>query len=395
TRDAFRLFARGTGNINPLYQDEEYTAKTRWGGLIAHPLFPLTYLRGEAAYGGGFPGVHGTYASGVWYFYRPLRLGDRIVGKESLWDQRLVPSRHAGKMVDQVHYDVTVDAERGEVVTAEYYLIKRWERQAAQERQAAEKPDAKSSERSYAGWKRWVFTKEELQKIRDDYASIEIRGAQPRYWEDVSVGDKVPSLIVGPYTGREIVAFYMGAGAPYVMANAVLFNFFRERSGANVPDAETHTPDVPERTHFETELAKRVGAPDMYDVTHPRIAWGVSMVTNWMGDDAMLRELSSTAWKFNCYGDVLWISGQVTEKYQKGEENLVTIALVWDNQRYRVGWGRAVVSLPARERGPIVLPPLPRDPSGEPFTPLTDEVREVLYSKDPGLPFGSGFSRKE
>lgn len=32
TRDAFRSVARAIGDTNPLFQDEEYAAKTCWGG---------------------------------------------------------------------------------------------------------------------------------------------------------------------------------------------------------------------------------------------------------------------------------------------------------------------------------------------------------------------------
>ena len=41
TRDAIRHFAHGIGDLNPLWQDADYAAQTRWGGLIAPPCFPL------------------------------------------------------------------------------------------------------------------------------------------------------------------------------------------------------------------------------------------------------------------------------------------------------------------------------------------------------------------
>ena len=131
----------------------------------------------------------------------------------------------------------------------------------------------------------------------------------------------------------------------------------------------------------------------MFDVTQPRMCWATSMVTNWMGDDAFLRELSCSARKFNAYGDVTWINGQVMEKYRVGEENLVKIALVWDNQRFRHSWGHAVVSLPSRNYGAIVLPPLPRDLEGKPYEPIPEELRETLSCPDPGLPYGGRFKR--
>ncbi|MET0143202.1 MAG: MaoC family dehydratase N-terminal domain-containing protein, partial [Ilumatobacteraceae bacterium] len=40
--DGLRHFAYGYGDDNPLYCDEEYAAKSRWGGLIAPPTFLYT-----------------------------------------------------------------------------------------------------------------------------------------------------------------------------------------------------------------------------------------------------------------------------------------------------------------------------------------------------------------
>ena len=39
TVDAMRHFAHGTGDDNPMYCDRNYGAKTRWGNMIAPPLF--------------------------------------------------------------------------------------------------------------------------------------------------------------------------------------------------------------------------------------------------------------------------------------------------------------------------------------------------------------------
>ena len=39
TVDSIRHFAHGTGDDNPLYCDRDYGAGTRWGNMIASPLF--------------------------------------------------------------------------------------------------------------------------------------------------------------------------------------------------------------------------------------------------------------------------------------------------------------------------------------------------------------------
>jgi acyl dehydratase len=392
TRDVFRAVARSQGNTNPLFQDEEAAARTRWGGVIAFPMIWSQYSRfgaaGFAASGPGFPGVHGTNAAVTVEFLRPIRLGDQLSCKEAVWEQAMHGSDFAGRMLDQISRGVLVDQKTGEVVVDYYNLVKRWERTAAKDRKD-------SGKGKYVDWKRWVFTDEDIQTLWDDMKKIAIRGATPRFFEDVEIGEMVPPYVTMPYTAREIICYYMANGAPFLMSNMVLFNYLQQHPGLNVPDAATKTPDVPERTHFEAEFAKSTGAPDMYDVTAPRMCWATSAVTNWSGDEAFLREISISARKFNAYGDVTWVTGKVVEKYRQADENLVRIALVWDNQHYRHSWGHALVSLPSREYGPVVLPPPYKDPEGRPHEPAPDNARRALYATEPDIPNGCTLRRNE
>lgn len=389
TRDAFRVTARSAGCINPLFQDEEYGAKTRWGGLIGFPGFFFTCgrLEGFGAGSPGFPGVHGTMAGCIIRWHRPFKIGDEYASKEAVWEQTMHRSDFAGRMLDQIARIVMQDAKTSEIVVDEYQMAKRWERTAAESRK-------EQGVGPYSGWKRWVFNDEELQILWDTMDNIQIRGDNPRYWEDVSVGENLPTLVTMPYTAREIVAWYLGYGAPFVLSNQVLYNYFRRHPGLNVKDRATNTPDVPERTHFEAEFAKQTGAPDMFDVTMPRMTWAMTMLTNWMGDDAFLRELSCSARRFNAYGDVTWINGRIAERYRQNGMNLVKIDVVWDNQRYRHAWGHALVALPSREHGPVVLPSCPPDPEQQPFQRLSDYDRSIMYSKEPDLPYGCTFKRR-
>lgn len=389
TYDNFEHYARGVGNVNPLFQDEEYAAKSRWGVMIAHPLYVHSLFRKAGvpgAGGGGFPGVHGTDASFLRIFYRPMKLGDRLAPKRAQWDHYLVPSRFAGRRLDTLRREAVVDQNTLTLVTEAWDMLVRWEREAARERRDTTGP--------YVGWKRHVYTDEELQMLWEDFERTEIRGATPRHWEDVNVGDKVGPLVTMPYTAREIITYYMGAGAPMMMSNQVFYNYFKRHPGVNVPDPETHTPDVPERTHYDRDFGRYAGFPDMYDVIGPRCAYGVNMITNWMGDDAFLREISMQGRRPLAYGDVCWINGQVTEKYRQGSENLVKIVMAYDTQKWRVSFGHALVSLPSRERGPVVLSEAPPDPETQPYDrekPTPDYVKSILYQKEPDLPYAARF----
>lgn len=69
TRDSVRHFAQGMGDPNPLWQDEKYARRTRWGGLIAPPtyLYTVIYPTGMRVGGwrGWVPSTLATPGSGI------------------------------------------------------------------------------------------------------------------------------------------------------------------------------------------------------------------------------------------------------------------------------------------------------------------------------------------
>ena len=287
----------------------------------------------------------------------------------------------SGPTVDVIRRSAWVDEDAGTLIANNWGLGKRWERDAARERRDTTGP--------HRDWKRHVYTEEELGQLWEAYDEIEIRGAEPRYYEDVAVGDKVGPYITMPYVGREIISYYMGTGAPFMMSNSNMYSYMKRHPGVNVPDPETQTPDVPERTHYDQGFARYAGFPDMFDVLQPRSAYGTTMITNWMGDGAFLRELPMLGRRPVAYGDVCWIHGEVTEKLQRGGESLVKIVMAYDTQKWRASWGHALVSLPSRERGEVVLPEPAADPETEPYdkeNPTPDYAKEILYQPEPDLP---------
>ena len=99
TEDAIRNFAEGYGDINPLWSDPDYARGTRWGGVIAPPMFMLSMgvsevkeipeeLRRQGA-GGGLPGVHAFYSGDDIDFYQVIRPGDRLSLRYALADVRV------------------------------------------------------------------------------------------------------------------------------------------------------------------------------------------------------------------------------------------------------------------------------------------------------------------
>ena len=96
-------------------------------------------------------------------------------------------------------------------------------------------------------------------RIFDDYDKEEIRGAEPRYWEDVKEGQELPHVVKGPLRVTDNIAWKIGWGfMPFVYAHKVAVDLYKKHPHAFILN-ESGIPDVPERVHWDTEFARRVG----------------------------------------------------------------------------------------------------------------------------------------
>ncbi|MFC1967817.1 MaoC family dehydratase [Chloroflexota bacterium] len=124
-KGAMRRFARAIEDPNPLWQDEEYAKKTRNGGIIAPPLFPVSLQPDGVKYyaaqeklleitGSGKTGMVG----GTEYeWFQPIRPGDEMTVTSKVLDAREREGK-LGKMLILV-YEITFTNQRGEVAAKE------------------------------------------------------------------------------------------------------------------------------------------------------------------------------------------------------------------------------------------------------------------------------------
>jgi 3-hydroxybutyryl-CoA dehydratase len=71
------MFARATGDFNPVHLDEEIAAKSRFKGRIAHGMLSAGVI--SAAIAGHFPGS--IYMSQSLRFTAPVRIGDKVTAR--------------------------------------------------------------------------------------------------------------------------------------------------------------------------------------------------------------------------------------------------------------------------------------------------------------------------
>jgi hypothetical protein len=145
------------------------------------------------------------------------------------------------------------------------------------------------------------------------------------------------------------IAFAQGWGGLYIRANKLAYDLIKKHPGLGIPNARG-IPDVPERVHWENDLAVDVGTPGAYDYGPERCSWLIHHLTNWMGDDGFVVRHETRIRHHNVVGDVVRIGGTVVAKGEDHEGRpTVTIEQQAHNQHgYLSATGRGVVRLPSR-----------------------------------------------
>jgi acyl dehydratase len=316
SRDSIRHWAHGIGDDNPLWCDPGYAAKTAHGRILAPPSFIFPLNRSFSGYVGGLAGVHAMFAGIDVTWHRPIMLGDEFTTKVWLKDLVEHDTHFAGRSIQQI-YRCEFYRQQDELVAEGDSWCFRTERDTARERGTKYDAAKKKAPVNYS--------REELSKIFALYEAEELRGAKPRYFEDVNVGDKLPKMAKGPMTVTGFIAFAQGWGGLYIRANKLAWKQLQKHPGLGIPN-KFGIPDVPERVHWEDDLATLVGTPAAYDYGPERCSWMTHHLTNWMGDSGFLRKIEVKIRRHNPVGDTIVIDGEVTRKFEEDGAHYVEIA---------------------------------------------------------------------
>ena len=322
TRDNIRHWAHGIGDDNPLWCDPAYAAQTQYGRLVAPPSFVFTLNRSFSGYVAGLPGVHAMFAGIDVTWHKPMLLGDQFHTKAWLKDLVEHQTRFAGRAIQQIYHTEFYNQREELVAEGESWCF-RTERDTARERgtkyvETTAKPPV-------------VYTRDDLAKIFSLYEAEEIGGATPRYIEEVKVGDKLQTMVKGPMTVTGFIAFAQGWGGLYIRANKLAWKQLQKHPGVGIPN-KFGIPDVPERVHWEDDLATLVGTPAAYDYGPERCSWMAHQLTNWMGDSGFLRHVSVEIRRHNPVGDTLYLNGEVTRVFAEDGTQYAEITQTAVNQ---------------------------------------------------------------
>ena len=215
----------------------EYAKKTKFGDVIALPSFLFATSRIISGYVGGLPGIHAMWAGADWHWHKTVDRNDEITTEAWLKDLIEHETKFAGRAVQQI-YHVDFFNQNGDLVAEADSWCFRTERDHAREKGTkykelqAEAACAATPTRSSA----------EAYKL---YAEEEIRGATPRYWEDVKVGEALPTMVKGPMTVTGFIAYAQGWGGLYIRANKLAWKLQRRAIPASASRTASASPTVP------------------------------------------------------------------------------------------------------------------------------------------------------
>lgn len=315
-----RRYALAVEDYNPLWFNNEYSKKTRWGGIIAPPTFMHTCGGGTILTTVHVPGTddwpHGALYSGSEFeFFLPIRVGDKIRPKSKLYDVVEKTGKFVGPMVF-VTSETTYTNQSGELVGIWRQTVCKYSTAEAQ--------------------KKGSYMTEELGPLFPPgypdmrKGELRARGATPLYYEDVSIGTELPHLVrqltIPQIVSTADVSQRIGNILPYTMPG---------------PGCYWH--------YAAGESWEIRGLPAPMDEGPIRAAQPSQLMTDWIGDDGWLSKLSIQVRRPIYAGDTTTWKGKVTNKYVKDSKHIVECEIWGENQRGQISTkGNATVILPSR-----------------------------------------------
>ena len=227
-RSQIRHWAVVLGDMRPLFVDAEYAAAGPWGTVIAPPSVLACFEQIDPEVD-GLPGCQAVLASASLEWFAPIRVGSLLLPRsviESVDDL----GGDDGRAVALTIATVVDDGEGGIVGRCKlnWHCVERGS--------AAQRDLFGGREEPY------MWTKAEIDALREEYAREHPRGAEALYWDDVQEGQELGRVLKGPttrpkYLGRMVPNWYWGQRQGWEAYDAHPELFFINENNAPEPIA--------------------------------------------------------------------------------------------------------------------------------------------------------------
>jgi acyl dehydratase len=343
---AILKFADGIGDPNPLWRNEEYAKKTRFGSIVAPPSWVFACFAGINF---GWKGLGGFHSSTDAEFYKPIYRNDKITPQcQFNGFDGPKPSAFAEKVIVNKKEN-TYRNQNNELIAKVNWFVTRMERLKARQ---------KGRDSAMKLPHQWA--EKELKEIEAQILAEQPRGSNIRYWEDVVIGETLQPVTKGPLGMTDEIAYLIGGGAPIarLAAHGVMLRNYQTHPAWAYRDPDTGALEPIFSVHYNKAAAfAQGGLPLPYDIGFQRHTWQMHLLTNWMGDDGWLKKSHVEFRRFVYFADVVRLEGKVVGKYiDENGEGCVDIETTAINQRNEMVMpGKATIILVLKEstKGPL------------------------------------------
>jgi acyl dehydratase len=319
TFDAIRHWAQALGDRNPLWRDGDFAR--RWGhaDVIAPPTILFAFDRLAIGYRGGLPGVHSFFGGTRFRWANTVTRNTPITPTVIFKDLIERESKFGGRSFEQLSEITFVDRQRETTIaTAESWGMR------VSRSEGRSRGKLKEIETAH-------YSPTEIDAIAAEYRQETVRD-EPLLGSDVRVGEEIPSIIRGPYTLTNVVAFEQAWGGLFIMSHGEWFEYLERHPALGLPNSEG-VPEPPEAVHWSDAFARKTGVPTAYDYGPERISWLGVMLTNWIGPTGFLSRLDVQVRRFNLLGDLTRCHATVTDLRRDGSRWVASLDVFSANQR--------------------------------------------------------------
>ncbi|MFT3929178.1 MAG: MaoC family dehydratase N-terminal domain-containing protein [Spongiibacteraceae bacterium] len=338
-----RRWAQAMHYPNRLHYDVNYAAESRFGRLVAPQSFPVAM---DDAHGTGpscvgcIPNSHLIFGGDEWWFHGPrVFAGDTLHNHRVPVDYTVKETKFAGPTCfqrgDNYYYN-----QAGDLIATQRSTAIRYRPDLARENINMEGAD--DPEWSDADLRKLEDQKYEWIKMLHDL------GHGKRYWDDVNIGDKLPTRIIGPHS----IASFTTEWRAYLFTtwcgvkrrtdlDIEALGFTGDMAGKEQdPVLELDNPEMtdgayigPSRGHLFARYARQIGFPRGYGYGASMGAWILDYFGGWAGEWGQIIHSNCNYRGPSFTGDITVMNASVTEKSVDAEgRHLVHVDFKMVNQ---------------------------------------------------------------
>ncbi len=330
---------------NRLHYEDEFAAQSRFGGIVAPQSFPVATDDGHGTAPsciGRIPESHMIFGGDEWWFHGPRIVAGNLIHNERMpFDYVVKQTKFAGPTCFQ-RGDNRYYNEKGDKIATQRSTSIRYRADLAREMGSLSANAAEDPEWSDEQLNRLEGQKFEYIKMLHDL------GHGKRYWDDVKIGDKLPTRVFGPHSIASLTTewraylftIWCGVHRRTDLDMAAL-GFTEQMAGREQdPVLERENPELtdgayigPSRGHLFARWARYIGMPRAYGYGASMGTWILDYLAGWAGEWGMVVH-SDCAYRGPAFtGDITISNATVADKLvDDGRRSIVRVDFKMANQ---------------------------------------------------------------